>query len=122
MLTFLCSEFKITVRHDQQLFFPCYNKSISDNQIIYTAIDEKFKEDTKQVLPAMLDNIKRIELAKTRIRLFSAMLYRLLIEEERKYDLIIAPGNSGAYMAKLAKWVYDYLEIKALKTVFLPFY
>lgn len=65
---------------------------------------------------------RRRELAKSRIKMFAAAIYRQLIDFKEKYDLILGAGNSGLFMTKITAMVYQYLDIKAPPVLNLPIY
>lgn len=65
---------------------------------------------------------KRRGLAKSRIKMFAAALCRQLTEENEKFDLIIAAGNSGLFMAAITKIVYKSLGVELPQLITLPIY
>lgn len=65
---------------------------------------------------------KRRDLAKSRIKMFVAALYRQLNEENEKFDLIITAGNSGLYMATIVRMVYKSLGLDLPSLITLPIY
>ena len=65
---------------------------------------------------------RRRELAKSRIKMFVATLYRQLIDYKEKYDFLLGAGNSGLFMTKIAENVYEDLNIKVPPVFNLPIY
>lgn len=64
--------------------------------------------------------VDRRALALSRIELFSATLYRLLVEDGERYDAIVTAGTSGLYMQGLAGAAYRLLAIEPPPTICLP--
>lgn len=65
---------------------------------------------------------KRYKLAKSRIKMFAASLARQLLENQEKFDAILSSGNSGLFMAEIAKLVYQKLAIDCPKIITLPIF
>lgn len=65
---------------------------------------------------------RRRELAKSRIKMFVAAVYRQIIDFKEKYDLILGAGNSGLFMTKITEMVYQCLDIKTPPVLKLPIY
>lgn len=65
---------------------------------------------------------QRKELARSRIKMFAAAVFRQLIDERQEFDLIIASGNSGLFMEVITKMVYDSLKIKLPQIIKLPIF
>lgn len=65
---------------------------------------------------------RRRDLAKARIKMFTASLYRQFIELNERFDVLIGAGNSGLYMTKIAEIVYKQLNIKVPVILNLPIY
>jgi len=61
----------------------------------------------------------KCELAKSRVMMFASSLTRQ-IEKDKTYDLIVAAGNSGLFMMKLAKMTYDALGKNLPDYIVLP--
>lgn len=51
---------------------------------------------------------------------YIALLYRLIVEEKNDFDLIIGTGDSGSFMAKVAKLFYNEIRKNPPKIVFIP--
>lgn len=64
----------------------------------------------------------RSELAKSRIKLFSASICRQLIERNEKFDILLGSGNSGLFMTTIARMVYESLKKEIPPTLNLPVY
>lgn len=62
----------------------------------------------------------RHSIAVDRLERFSARLYSLL--NERDFDLIVFPGNSGLMMMGITEIVYDHLHKKMPKYIEIPVY
>ncbi|OGC52377.1 hypothetical protein A2982_00740 [candidate division WWE3 bacterium RIFCSPLOWO2_01_FULL_39_13] len=60
------------------------------------------------------------EVARTRVQLFAAMVYRV-INEGNEFDLILAPGNSGLYMSYITSLCYKYLRLNCPPILELPY-
>lgn len=65
---------------------------------------------------------RRQDLAKSRIKMFTATICRQLLEKKEKFDLLLGGGNSGLFMIEIAKLVYQNLKIDLPLTVCLPIY
>ncbi len=65
---------------------------------------------------------RRRDLAKSRIKMFIAAIYRQLIDYKEKYDLLLGAGNSGLFMTKITEAIYEYLDIKVPSVLNLPIY
>lgn len=65
---------------------------------------------------------RRKELAKSRIRMFVASLYKQLVELNERFDVILGAGNSGLFMTKITEMTYEYLNIKTPLILNLPIY
>lgn len=63
---------------------------------------------------------RRRELAKSRIKMFTAAICRQLIDFKEEYDLVVGAGNSGLFMAKITAMVFEHLNIKAPLVLNLP--
>jgi hypothetical protein len=63
---------------------------------------------------------ERRELAFSRIKMFTAALYRRLIDEKEEFDLIVSAGNSGLYMMEITKMLFKELQIELPQTLVLP--
>lgn len=86
-------------------------------------MDELEKEYFEKITRIASDfKNKRRELGKSRIKMFSAALYRLLIDLNEKHDVLIGSGNSGSYMTKIAGMVYKDLDLKLPLILSLPIY
>lgn len=51
---------------------------------------------------------------------YIAWLYRLVVEEKNNFDLIIAPADSGTFIAEAARMFYTTIKKRAPKIVVLP--
>lgn len=60
------------------------------------------------------------EIAKERIKMFSAAVTRQLLEEKQVFDLVTGPGNSGLFMTKITQLVYEELGKEVPQTVNIP--
>jgi hypothetical protein len=71
---------------------------------------------------ALVDRMKvdRRALGISRVGLFAATLYRLLIERRERYSVLVSAGTSGVYMQELAHSVFRLLNVKAPPFVLLP--
>lgn len=65
---------------------------------------------------------RRKELAESRIRMFSASICKQITTLNNTYDLVLGAGNSGLFMTKITKKVYEYLNIKTPPILNLPLY
>lgn len=65
---------------------------------------------------------KRYDIAKSHIERLSALFYKLLKEDNKRFDIILAPGNSGLYMIEIAKLVYEHLKVDFPEYHVLPIY
>jgi hypothetical protein len=85
---------------------------------------DDFEKEYFQKLTQLASEYKdrRRDLAKSRIKMFVAALYRQLVEEKEKFDLVLAAGNSGLYMSVIAKMVYESLGIEAPTFITIPIY
>jgi len=60
------------------------------------------------------------QLAEENIRFFTSDIKRLLVIENMNFDLILACGNTGIYLAELTKWIFNELKIKHPLVLKLP--
>lgn len=51
------------------------------------------------------------QLAKANLKRYFAVLYKLIVEENKKFDVLMAGGNSGLIMALYAQMFYDTIKI-----------
>lgn len=65
---------------------------------------------------------QRNELAHARIKIFTAAVCRQLLEQDEKFDLIVASGNSGLFMMEIVKIIYKELKIELPQTLTIPVY
>lgn len=65
---------------------------------------------------------RRKTLAKSRIKMFVASIYRQLVDFNEKYDIVLGAGNSGLFMTKITQMTYKYLNIKTPFILNLPIY
>ncbi|MBI4089557.1 MAG: phosphoribosyltransferase [Candidatus Levybacteria bacterium] len=63
---------------------------------------------------------RRLELAKSRIKMFAAAITRQLLEFDETFDLLIGAGNSGLYMTKITEMTYQYLNAAVPKILNIP--
>src|SRR3989344_7194591 len=80
--------------------------------------EKEYFDELKNLAPKYKNQIH--EIAKNRIKMFSAAVARQLITEKKQFDLIIGPGNSGLVMTKLASFVYEELSINKPPELNLP--
>lgn len=66
--------------------------------------------------------VRRKELAESRIKMFVASICRQLIDFNEKYDIVLGAGNSGLFMTRIMKMTYEYLNIKTPLILNLPIY
>ena len=86
-------------------------------------MDEFAKEYFKklQIIASDFED-KRPELAKSRIKMFSAAIARQLLEFGETFDLLMGAGNSGLFMTKIAEMIYEHLSLKTPTVLNLPIY
>lgn len=65
---------------------------------------------------------KRHAIAADRLERFSAMIYKQTRDRNEKFDLIIAPGNSGLFMAEITAMVYTHLDMRLPEVHVIPIY
>lgn len=82
--------------------------------------EKEYFEKLKQIAPEYYS--KRRDLAKSRIKMFAAALCRQLTQECEKFDLIVAAGNSGLFMAIITKMLYESLRVEVPQIITLPIY
>ncbi len=86
-------------------------------------MDEFAKEYFRKITKVNKDFAeRRRELAESRIKMFAASIYRQLTDFNEDYNLILGAGNSGLFMTKLTKIVYEHLSIKLPLVLNLPIY
>lgn len=86
-------------------------------------MDEFAKEYFRKITKVNKDfTERRRELAESRIKMFAASTYRQLADFNEDYNLILGAGNSGLFMTKLTKIVYESLSIKLPLVLNLPIY
>lgn len=83
---------------------------------------DEFEKEYFQKIGKISSDFKerRRDLAKSRIKMFSASLCRQVIELNQKFDVIVGAGNSGLFMTKIAEMVYEELNIKIPPILNLP--
>lgn len=65
-------------------------------------------------------NINLYELAEDRIERFVATLYRLLVDQQEHFDLIVGAGDSGCFAVELTKLVYQEQKKQLPPILLLP--
>lgn len=65
---------------------------------------------------------KRYDVAVDRLERFAAMIYKQVSERKEEFDLIVAPGNSGLFMAEITRMVYDQLDLECPEIYVVPVY
>ncbi|MBI4097891.1 MAG: hypothetical protein HY426_02520 [Candidatus Levybacteria bacterium] len=70
--------------------------------------EKEYFESLRVHLPQFENKLN--EVARERIKMFSAAVTRQLLDEKQDFDLIMGPGNSGLFMSKIAKLVYEELQ------------
>lgn len=83
---------------------------------------DRFESTLRTETIALVDRMQvdRRALAISRIGLFAATLYRLLIERRERYCALVTAGTSGLYMRELAHTAFRLLGAETPPTVCLP--
>lgn len=83
---------------------------------------DNFEKDYFENLHKLASNFKnkRRELAKSRIKMFTAAIARQLLDEKAEFDVIIGGGNSGLFMTKITELVYEILGKNSPKVLNIP--
>lgn len=61
------------------------------------------------------------ELAHLQVKDFMRTIYKLIMEENKTFDLLVGAGNSGIIMVGLAKVVYEYSGLTPPPVLLIPF-
>ena len=80
--------------------------------------EAEFSKSIKEVAKKMV--VDREELAILRFERLVAMIYVLLVERGEKFDLLMAGGNSGVFVAKVVEMIYERLGINCPPQTVLP--
>lgn len=65
--------------------------------------------------------VYRRKLGAIRLKRFVAMIYKLLQEEEKQFDVVLVGGNSGLMMGRITEKIFDQLNIKRPTLIAIPF-
>src|SRR3989338_585265 len=83
---------------------------------------DDFEKEYFEKLSSLVVNFqhKRRDIAASRIRMFAAALARQLIDQKQNFSLLVAAGNSGLFMVKIAAIVYETLSVKMPPILLIP--
>lgn len=85
---------------------------------------DEFAKEYHEKLKKLASDFKnsRAELARSRIKLFTAAVARQLLRENKTFDLIVGSGNSGLFITKITQLAYKHLNIKIPPVLTPPVY
>lgn len=74
----------------------------------------------EQINPYARSDLEQV--AQEHFKRFVGTIYRLVVEQQRRFDLLVGAGNSGVGMVKCTQLIYDHLQIQVPPTLVLPIY
>lgn len=69
----------------------------------------------------ILHRVCRRKLGAIRLKRFVGMIYKLLQEDKKRFDVLLVGGNSGLMMGRITHEVFDQMNVKRPPLIAIPF-
>ncbi len=68
-----------------------------------------------------IPRVYKRKLGSIRLKRFVGMIYKLLLEEQKHFDIVLVGGNSGWMMGRITQEIFDKLNVKRPQLIAIPF-